>query len=108
MALRVGDSVVVKSGVHDPDFGIDIRGWHGRIEEFNGDTVFIRWDSITLQAMGLDLIIRCENRNLDWKVMTLDIDEIDLAMDRDSKEDVLSLASQLIIKMHGDPRFIDG
>jgi hypothetical protein len=33
MALHIGDSVVVKSGILDPDFGIDISGWQGRIEE---------------------------------------------------------------------------
>jgi len=65
MALHIGNSVVVKSGVLDPDFGIDISGWQGRIEEDDdGETVFIRWDSITLLEMCLDLIIRCENENL--------------------------------------------
>ncbi len=44
------------------------------------ETVFIRWDSITLREMGLGLIIRCENGNLDWRVMTLDIDDIDVTM----------------------------
>ena len=33
MELHVGDSLVVKSGVLDPDFGIDISGRQGRIEE---------------------------------------------------------------------------
>ena len=85
MALHAGDSVVVKSGVLDPDFGIDISGWQGRIEEVDdGETVFIRWDSITLREMRLDIIIRCENENLDWKVMTLDVDEIAVTTARDS------------------------
>jgi hypothetical protein len=35
MALHVGDSVVVKSDVLDPDFGIDISKLLGRIEEKN-------------------------------------------------------------------------
>ena len=43
MVLHVGDSVVVKSGILDPDFGTDISGWQGRIEEIDDeDTVFIR------------------------------------------------------------------
>lgn len=69
-ALHVRDSVVVKSGILDPDFEIDISGWQGRIEEVDDDTVFIRWDSITLRGMRLDMIIRCENENLDWEVIT--------------------------------------
>ena len=71
--FRFGDSVVVNSGVVDPDLGIHIGGWQGRVMEADdGDTVFIRWDSITLQEMGLDIAIRCENENLDWELMTLD------------------------------------
>ena len=106
MVLYVGDSVVVKSGVLDPDFKIDISGWQGRIEEIDDDeeTIFIRWDSITLQKMRLGLIIQCENENLDWEVMTLNMDEIEVAMDRDSKADVLRIASQLKVEMFGDPR----
>jgi len=104
MALHVGDSVVVKSGVLDPDFKIDINGWQGRIEEVEEETVFIRWDSITLQEMRLDLIIRCENENLDWEVMTLNMDEIEVAMTRDSETDVSRIASQLKAEMFGDPR----
>ena len=106
MALYVGDSVVVKSGVLDPDFKIDISGWQGRIEEIDDDeeTIFIRWDSIALQEMRLGLIIQCENENLDWEVMTLNMDEIEVAMDRDSEADVLRIASQLKVEMFDDPR----
>lgn len=105
MALHVGDSVVVKSGILDPDFGIDISGWQGRIEETDdGDTVFIRWDSITLRGMRMDTIIRCENENLDWEVMTLDKDDIEVSTARDSEADVDRIASQLKMEMMGDPR----
>ena len=105
MVLHAGDSVVVKSGGLDPDFGIDISGWQGRIEDVDdGETVFIRWDSITLREMNLGLIIRCENENFDWEVMTLDIDEIEVTTPRDSEADVSRIVSQLIIEMIGDPR----
>ena len=105
MALHAGDSVVVKSGALDPDFGIDIGGWQGRIEEVHdGETVFIRWDSITLREMLLAMIIRCENENLDWEVMTLDVDEIEVTTARDMKEEVSRTASQLKVEMIGDPR----
>ena len=105
MALHIGNSVVVKSGVLDPDFGIDISGWQGRIEEDDdGETVFIRWDSITLLEMCLDLIIRCENENLNQEVMTLDMNEIEVSTARDSEADVSRTASQLKVKMIGDPR----
>ena len=31
--FQVGDSVKVKNGSKDPDFGIDIGGWQGQISE---------------------------------------------------------------------------
>jgi len=103
MEINVGDSVVVKSGILDPDFGTDISRWQGRIEEIdNGETVFIRWDSITLREMGLDVAIRCENENLDWEVMTLDMTEIEEATARDSKADVVRTANQLKAEMNSE------
>lgn len=66
MKLRVGDSVAVKAGVVDPDHNTDISGWQGRIIELDsGETAFLRWDSVTLRGMGKDIIIRCENENLE-------------------------------------------
>jgi hypothetical protein len=36
--FKVGDSVTVKPNVQDPDFGIDIEGWQGRISEIHPET----------------------------------------------------------------------
>jgi len=94
MAFHVGESVVVKTGALDPDFRIDISGWQGRIEEVDDETVFIRWDGITLMEMRLDLIIRCENENLDWEIITPETDEIEVTAPRDSEVDVAHIASQ--------------
>ena len=51
--FKTGDSVVVKPGTVDPDFGVEIGGWQGRVVEGPGDEdmVLIRWDSITLRNM---------------------------------------------------------
>jgi len=105
MRLDIGDSVVVKSGVIDPDLDNDIGGWQGRVMETDdGDSVFIRWDSITLQEMGLDVTIQCENKNLDWEVMTLDMADVQKAVSRDTEKDVVRAAHQLKNEMIGDPR----
>jgi hypothetical protein len=94
--LQVGDSVVVKSGVLDPDLGSEIGGWQGRIEEVDeGGTVLIRWDSITLRQMGFDMVIQCENDGLDWESMNLDIIEVKKAMARDTEADVRAVVSLL-------------
>jgi len=105
MKLDIGDSVVVNSGVIDPDLDIEIGGWQGRvIEADDGDSVFIRWDSITLQKMGLDVAIQCENKNLDWGVMTLDTAEVQKAASRDTEKDVVRTAHRLKNEMISDPR----
>jgi hypothetical protein len=81
-----------------------ISGWQGRIEEVDDETVFIRWDGITLREIRLDLIIRSENENLDWEVMTLNKAEIEVTAPRDSETDVAHIASQLTAEMIGDPQ----
>jgi hypothetical protein len=105
MRLDIGDSVVVKPGVTDPDLDIDIGGWQGRVMEVDaGDSIFIHWDSITLLEMGLDLAIQCENENLNWEFMTLDMAEVQKAASRDTEKDVVRAAHQLKNEMIGDPR----
>ena len=37
--FQVGDSVKVKNGTKDPDFGIDIGGWQGQISEIDNDII---------------------------------------------------------------------
>ena len=99
MKFKIGESVAVKSGVTDPDFGFDISGWQGRVQEVDTDTVFIRWDSLTLDKMGMNLAICCEEENLDWEVMTLTIGEVEKASIRDTEADVDRVASLMKAKM---------
>ena len=90
--LKAGDSVIVKPGTKDPDLGGDISGWQGRITEFSeyeGDpTVMIAWDSITLKEMPHSMIAHCEKEVLDWKVMGLDMADVEPASPRDSARDI--------------------
>jgi len=105
MKFKIGESVAVKLGVSDPDFGSDISGWQGRVQEVdNTDTIFIRWDSLTLNQMGLDLAIRCEEENFDWEVMTLDARDVEKAQRRDTEADVQIVARRMkaeMIEMEG-------
>lgn len=105
MELCIGDTVMVKSGTRDPDLDIDIGGWEGRIEEVDdGGTVLIRWDSITLGRMGVELAIQCENENLDWELMTLDAAELQESASRDTEADTRRAANVLKAEMMDDPR----
>ena len=62
--FKIGDSVMVKKGGIDPDYGNDIGGWQGRICEIDDNTkkplVSIEWDSITLKNMPHQLIEKSE------------------------------------------------
>ncbi len=103
--LHLGDSVVVKTGTRDPDLGIDIGGWQGRVEEIYDDrTVLVRWDSITLRDMGVEIAIQCENENLDWELMTLEATDIETTASRDAPTAVSRVANVLRAEMMGDPR----
>ncbi len=96
---RIGDSVRVKAGIHDPDFGVDSGGWQGRISNSHpsghGILVSIQWDSITLKEMPVARIEQCEEQGLDWAGMALGANEVEPAKPRDTERDVAKIKEQL-------------
>ncbi len=98
--LKVGDSVVVKAGVKDPDKGNDLGGWQGRVIAIEDDSVDIAWDSLTLKAMPISMIEWCEEEGLDWAEMRLALDEVGVVKPRDTKSDVAKVKRKLASK-HG-------
>ncbi len=89
MKFNIGDSIVVKSAVKDPDTNSDIGGWQGRISEpQDSNIVCIDWDSITLNKMLSSDIKKSEQEGMIWDQMYLDISEIELVSPRDTEEDV--------------------
>lgn len=62
--LKINDTITVKPGTEDPDFGGDIGGWKGCITEIdnsNSDNtlVTIEWDANTLKNMPKNYLKRC-------------------------------------------------
>lgn len=103
--FEVGDSVVVKADVLDPDFAINIGGWQGRVKEvYDEGLLLISWDSVTLVEMGLELTIKCELENLDWKETTLSQSEVQTTTSRDSEADVEQVAQEIWDEVMEDPR----
>jgi len=101
--IKIGDSVVVKPGVIDPDLDIDIGGWQGKVLDIQpgegGITlVHIQWDSLTLKHMPDSVIEQCEEQGLGWAEMFLDIHEVEAAIPRDSETDVDRVADTLNAK----------
>jgi hypothetical protein len=97
LTLKKGDSVVVKPGVVDPDLGIQIGGWQGRLVEEPGadGLVLIAWDSVTLQNMPDAAIEQCEEQGLDWTQMGLEASEVEPATPRDTEKDVARIIETL-------------
>lgn len=88
-----GDVVSVKNGIKDPDFGNDISGWRGRIDDIydNGEgklLVMIYWDSVTLNNMDISQLVECKQKEIEWDKMVLEVWEVELAEARDNEEDV--------------------
>ena len=81
--FKSGDKVRVSSGVKDPDFGIKIEGWSGKIEEVvslkNGLCAYhIVLDKDTLSILSDDYISRCENENFRYDYLFLKEKELEL------------------------------
>lgn len=99
----IGESVVVKPHVTDPDMeNRSIGGWQGRIidifdaEEGNGEKILaIQWDSLTLENISLDHIEWCEKEGLSWSEMNLSTQEVEPAVARDDEDDVEAMIHEL-------------
>ncbi|NEQ96730.1 MAG: hypothetical protein F6K30_08405 [Cyanothece sp. SIO2G6] len=91
--FKVGDVVVVKPDVFDPDFKIPLGGWQGRISAINPSHTVLRidWDSITLQQMPADIVERCQSEGLYWHYMSLYAEEVELTAARDTEKDAIAM-----------------
>lgn len=91
--FEVGDSVIVKEGVTDPDSALDIGGWQGRISEIgegpDGEPfVVVAWDSHTLRDMPQWYLEQSETEGLDWIRFVLSSEDFRHARSRDSRGEV--------------------
>ena len=95
--IKTGDSVIVKPNVKDPDLGIDIGGWQGRISEINAkdNLVCIDWDSVTLKNMPPSVIEKSEEEGWGWHQIYLETTEVERAESRDTEEDVAEVIDRL-------------
>jgi hypothetical protein len=96
-AVKVGDSVVVKPGVRDPDFDVDIGGWqrHVLADPDADGLIPIGWDSVTLRQMPVTLVVESEKQGLNWAQMILGPAEIEVTSPRDSARDVRQAIREL-------------
>lgn len=93
--MKIGDSVVVRQGVKEPDFEeFEIGGWQGGVIEIDTDSdkdnvlITIEWDSLTLFQMPSDYVEQSEIDGFDWSSMVLYDSDLVNSVSRDKKENV--------------------
>lgn len=109
MKLKLGDSVIVKQGVKEPDLEeFEIGGWQGRVVgiDTNSDKdnilITIEWDSLTLKQIPSNYIEQSEKEGFDWQNMTLYDSELEKTNPRDIKENVKKVQDKLTDKHQWD------
>lgn len=107
MILKIGESVIVKQGIKEPDSEeFEIGGWQGRVieidKESNKDNILItiEWDSLTLGQLPSKYIQESEMDGLDWKSIVLYGSDVDIAIPRDKKGDVKNMQDKLSEKYY--------
>lgn len=95
MSLKIGDSVIVKPGIKEPDSEeFEISGWQGRVIEIDNESdkantiIAIEWDSFTLKQIPSEFIHQSEIDGLDWQTMYLFETDLNKTDPRDRKRDV--------------------
>ena len=81
--FKEGDVVKVLPDVKDPDFNTNIGGWTGIIEKIefseNGERIYkVKWNNKTLSMAGDNYIDKCEDENLDYEIIFLAENELEL------------------------------
>ena len=109
MNMKLGDSVIVKQGVKEPDLKeFEIGGWQGRVVEIDTKSdkdnilITIEWDSLTLKQIPSNYIEQSEREGFGWNNMTLYESELEKIKPRDKEESVKQAQNILSDKHHWD------
>ncbi|KPA15129.1 hypothetical protein MHK_004662 [Candidatus Magnetomorum sp. HK-1] len=102
--FTIGDSVVVKQGVQDPDYEkLDISGWQGRIFQIiQPNLIGITLDSITIRSIPQYIFEQCESDEINWMKIYLNKEDIMPTSSRDSEEDVFEATEEIKYKYNLD------
>ena len=102
MSLKIGDSVIVKAGIKEPDTeDLEIGGWQGRIIEIDKaldqakTAITIEWDSLTLRQMPAEFIHQSEVDGLGWQEMRLFETDLEKSVPRDKRKEVKKIQDLL-------------
>ena len=103
--FKIGDSVVVRQGVKEPDLEeFEMGGWQGRVTEVDTQLnkehvlITIEWDSLTLMQMPPNYIVQSEIEGYEWSSMVLYDSDVEKSVPRDKIQDVEKVKDQLTDK----------
>ncbi len=85
--FKIGDSVRFGHDAKDPDSGIDISDWQGRIQKIEKESALIDLDGVTLRSIPEQYIIDCEEGGYGWSEYYYPLDELESAEPRDTLEE---------------------
>ena len=99
--LQIDDVVKVCQGFIDPDTGVDMGGWHGRITQLFPEvgTALITFDSITLQNLPSDYIEDSEVEGVSWNEYGYDLTDLTKVEPRDTTTAAPKILKQLEDKL---------
>jgi len=101
--MKIGDTVKVKKGVKSPDYeDLMIEGWSGIIIGIDKEILTIELDSITLSELKEDYIIDSLMNDIEYQLICLEIDEVEITNPRDSKSDTLKKQMEINAKFSLD------
>lgn len=94
--MNIGNSIRVKKGIKSPESeDLTIEGWVGRVIEINGDILTIELDSITLSELKEEYITDSIVNGLEYTLLCLEIDEVEIVNPRDTEIDTLNKQQEL-------------
>ena len=99
--FKIGQAVKVKKGVMCPDYnGLCLEDYQGRIVDIvpqpNDETyICMEWDSLSLKSLPPEYITESLEEGLDYQMMYLSPDEIELTEERDKEDDVNNIQDEI-------------
>ena len=99
---KIGQSVIVKNGVPDPDYDTEIGGWKGtiyNIENADDPLIDIEWDYETQEKIPKSQIKACEKNDLDYTKIRLfasDVEPDSFSEKKDDNKIILKTMTQEI------------
>jgi len=88
--MKIGDSIIIKDEIIDPDTGIKLDGFVGRIKEYlASNLVNIEWDSISLKKLPDAYIKSAIDTGCDYLTYNIEPKDLEICEARDTPSDVL-------------------